>query len=271
MPELAEVEFYRKQWLPLGGQAVTGVRLHPRARVFRGVQTAGLQAALLGQKASASFVHGKQMLFHFSAGGWLGLHLGMSGSLDWRPVPCHPGPHDHLVLETGQGAAVFHDPRMFGRVTWHPGTEPPAWWTVRPPGLLEPGFTPALLRQALQRHPRAPLKAVLLRQEYFPGIGNWMADEILWRCALHPALPAGQALEAVPVLWKIVRQVARDALRVIGTDWGQPPASWLFPHRWKDGGICPKTGAPLLRATIAGRTTCWSPSLQKLPRPARSR
>ena len=47
----------------------------------------------------------------------------------------------------------------------------------------------------LQRRARAPIKAVLLMQERFPGIGNWMADEILWRAAIHPArtLPASRA------------------------------------------------------------------------------
>lgn len=267
MPELAEVEFYRKQWLPLLGRKVSIVRLHPGARVFRSLDPGQLRKQLIGKSATKALAHGKQMFFRFQPCGWLGIHLGMSGSLAWRSGSVLPGPHDHLVLQTVDGAALFHDPRMFGQITWHAGPEPPSCWTHRPPGLLDAGFTSTLVRHALQRHARAPVKAVLLRQEIFPGIGNWMADEILWRCALHPALPAAQAADHSTLLWKTIRQVARDALRVIGRDWSDPPRTWLFPHRWKNGGICPMSGATLVRETIAGRTTCWSPARQKLPRP----
>ena len=41
------------------------------------------------------------------------------------------------------------------------------------------------------------------------------------------------------------------------------PDAWLFNHRWRDGGRCPRTGRPLVRAEVGGRTTCWSPARQK--------
>jgi formamidopyrimidine-DNA glycosylase len=274
MPELAEVEFYRKQWLPILGQPVLEVRFHPRARVFRGTDLRALEKGLRTVTASQALAHGKQLYFVFPSQGWLGIHLGMSGALSWIPAtetPAVDGPHDHLMIHTAAGSACFHDPRMFGCVSWHPGDTPPAAWRNRPPGLLEPAFTAARLREALQRHARAPIKAVLLRQEYCPGIGNWMADEILWRCGIHPALPAGLAVADVNRLWRAIRRVARDALCVIGTNWGTPPDRWLFNHRWQDGGRCPRTGCLLQRATIASRTTCWSPALQKLPRSAKPR
>ena len=63
---------------------------------------------------------------------------------------------------------------------------------------------------------RAPLKAVLLQQERFPGIGNWMADEVLWRAGLHPARPAGSLQpKEIARLWRECRAVCRQALRVI--------------------------------------------------------
>jgi formamidopyrimidine-DNA glycosylase len=42
------------------------------------------------------------------------------------------------------------------------------------------------------------------------------------------------------------------------------PKSWLFWHRWEDGGKCPRTKSPLVREEVGGRTTCWSPARQKL-------
>jgi len=42
------------------------------------------------------------------------------------------------------------------------------------------------------------------------------------------------------------------------------PDTWLFNHRWAGGGRCPRTGVPLVREEIGGRTTCWSPGRQKM-------
>ena len=114
------------------------------------------------------------------------------------------------------------------------------------------------MSEFLRRHGRAPIKAVLLAQEGFPGIGNWMADEILWRAALHPATPAGHLASAkVCELWRQVRFVSAGAMRIVAKDYSDPPPSWLFRHRWREGGRCPKDGSPLRRETIGGRTTAW--------------
>ena len=78
------------------------------------------------------------------------------------------------------------------------------------PAVTSREFTPAALRAILQRRARAPLKALLLMQEFFPGIGNWMADEILWQARLHPRTAAG-SLEATArrALWRGLREVWR--------------------------------------------------------------
>lgn len=272
MPELAEVEYYRKQWEPVRDETVARVEAHARARVFRGCRVAELTAVLPGAVLRESRAHGKQMLFRFDGGGlsagesgWLGVHLGMSGRLAVEAVPYAAGPHDHLVLWTESQAAVFADPRQFGKVSFAVGRDWPDWWRGLPPGLLEAGFDQEGMAVFLRRRARTPIKAALLLQERFPGIGNWMADEILWRARIHPREPAGGlSRRQEEALFAAIREVCREALEVIGTDWGDPPASWLFPHRWKEGGICPASGRPLARETVGGRTTCWSPARQKL-------
>jgi len=268
MPELAEVEYMRRHWDVALGATVTAVELHLRARLFRGVDTAALARGLEGATLTASHRTGKQMLFGFGAAGWLGLHLGMTGELRVEPAAYPAGRHDHLVLRQPGRALVFADPRMFGAVDWTPGAQPPGWWLARPPEILERGFTPARLEAFLTRRAKAPLKAVLLLQEMFPGVGNWMADEVLWRAGLHPARAAG-SLDAAgrAALYRELRFVCRGALRSIvrGVDghWADPPRGWLFHARWTDGGRCPRTDVPLVRETIGGRTTCWSPAVQK--------
>jgi formamidopyrimidine-DNA glycosylase len=268
MPELAEVEHARRVWDAGAGARVREVVVAtPRSRVFRGTDVGALRAALAGRALVGSEARGKQLAFRFGPRGalWLGVHLGMSGRLRAEPPGHAPAKHEHLVLRQAARALVFADPRHFGRVLFHPGPGEPAWWSALAPSVLSGAFDAAAVADFLARRRRSPLKAVLLMQERFPGVGNWMADEILWRARLHPATPAG-ALDrrAAAALWRQVRGVAARAIATIDDDWNYP-RSWLFAHRWAPGGRCPRCGAPLARGPVGGRTTCWCPRCQPGP------
>ena len=281
MPELAEADFYRKRWeLAARGAWISAVLTHDRAKVFRGADPAPIRAALTGARFLGSAAAAKQMLFRFSGEAWLGVHLGMSGELRAEPPGYAPQKHDHLVLATARHTLVFSDPRMFGRVQFHHGPAAPTWWTSIAPALTSDAFTIEAVSTFLTRRARTPIKAVLLMQERFPGIGNWMADEILWRAAIHPRRLAGSlSTTEVRALWRECRRVARLALDTIAGkgDYLPPdlnahiPRTWLFRHRWEDGGLCPRTKCPLVREEIGGRTTCWSPARQPLSPRGRAR
>ena len=232
--------------------------MHPAKRVFRGVNPRALKAALVGARLVESQTHGKQMLFVFSGGTWIGLHLGMSGELRVESASFAAGKHDHLVLRQASQALVFADPRCFGRVRLHREPKEPPWWTRLPPSVLSGQFTLEHMSAFLRRHARAPLKAVLLDQAGFAGVGNWMADEILWRVRLHPQTrPVSLDPRQLRSLWNGTRAVCAGAMRYVATDFGDPPASWLFGQRWVAGGRCPRDSHRLERTTVGGRTSAW--------------
>jgi formamidopyrimidine-DNA glycosylase len=264
VPELAEVEYSRRLWDAGLRQTVKAVRIgRPEIRVFRETDVAAMRRLLPGRRLQGSESGGKQMLFRFSGHFWLGIHLGMAGELRVeRSVDFTPRKHDHFVLQMPKIALVYEDQRHFGRVRFAEGAESPAWWTSLAPGVLSARFTARAVGDFLARRRRTPLKAVLLMQEQFPGIGNWMADEILWRARLHPATPSG-ALDTAQAraLWRQVRWVSRTAIKIIAEDWSYPE-SWLFQHRWGKGRHCPRCGAALSRAPVGGRTTCWCRACQ---------
>jgi formamidopyrimidine-DNA glycosylase len=169
------------------------------------------------------------------------------------------------VLRLKTRSLVFSDPRHFGRVRFHEGPEEPLWWSSIAPSVLSDAFSAEVLSGFLDRRAR-PLKAVLLMQERFPGIGNWMADEILWRARLHPSTIASRLDPAARLaLWRAVRAVAHEALTTMDARWRYPD-TWLFAHRWEPGGHCPRCEAALDRDEIGGRTTCWCPRCQPAAR-----
>lgn len=269
MPELAEVEFFRKEWDPGVGHVVTAVALHQGTRLFRSCAPVLLRENLPRARLIRSEAHGKRLLFRFRKDGeeawsWLGLHLGMSGKLRCERDGHRAEKHDHLVLAQRGRALVFSDPRQFGRVEFAVGSETPAWWRNLPPPILSSRFTRERMELFLARHGRAPVKAMLLMQEGFPGLGNWMVDEISWRAQIDPARAAGSLSGAErKKLYRSIRMVCRIATTTIAIDFRDPPADWLFHQRWSKGGRCPRTGEALRYDQVAGRTTCWSPANQR--------
>jgi formamidopyrimidine-DNA glycosylase len=264
MPELAEVEYFRKRWNPGLGQTIHRVTTHPGTRLYRDSDVESLVAGLAGSRLVSSETHGKQMLFRTDRSGWLGIHLGMTGALSFSESADFDERYAHLVLELAEGFLVFEDPRQFGRIRYFQSGQAPEWWANLPLQVVDDKFTFAYLQLQLSRRKGSQLKPLLLMQDLFPGIGNWMADEILWRARLAPARRLNSLSDAeLRLLYKQIQWVSKKALEVVGENWGDFPDAWLFNHRWKDGGTCPKTGQPLQRDTIGGRTTCWSPAWQK--------
>src|SRR5947208_15215087 len=106
MPELAEVEWYRKQWNAGLGERIVDVGLHAGNRVFRGISTGELRRRLVGEKFLNSAARGKRILFKFSGDNpeiigarknirsWLGIHLGMTGRIRVEPRGFVPNKHD---------------------------------------------------------------------------------------------------------------------------------------------------------------------------------
>ena len=264
MPELAEVEWYGKQWEAGRGQEIVYLALHARKRVFRETNTRELQRRLIGKKLLSSARRGKRILFKFSGENWLGIHLGMTGKIHVAPPNFRPAKHDHLVLYQRERALVFTDSRQFGRGRFHHGPDEPAWWQSNIPEITSPKFDREFIDRFLDRHRQAPIKAVLLLQNGFPGIGNWMADEILWRAKILPSRRTSSLREHERVaLLREAKFVVRRSLETLGKDFSDPPRGWLIHQRWSRTGVCPRHHTPLRHATIAGRTTAWCPRCQQ--------
>ncbi len=262
MPELAEVEWYRKQWDVGRGDAIVDLALHARKRVFRGTNARAMQR-LIGAKFLNSEARGKRMLFKFSGDTWLGIHLGMTGTLRVESADYRAAKHDHLVIRQRTRALVFRDSRQFGRVRFHHGADAPNWWRDETPEIVSAQFNRRWIDNFLDRHGKAPIKAVLLMQHGFSGIGNWMADEILWRARILPSRRTmSLGLNERANLFRETKFVARRSLATLGKNYSEPPRGWLIHERWSRSGVCPKHRTPLRHATIGGRTTAWCPRCQ---------
>ena len=99
---------------------------------------------------------------------------------------------------------------------------------------------------------RVPLKARLMDQSRVAGVGNLIADEVLWRASLAPGRPsASLAPQELARLHRHLHRTIEELTRRGGSHTGD-----LMPER-RPGGVCPRDGAVLARSTVGGRTT-WS-------------
>ena len=104
---------------------------------------------------------------------------------------------------------------------------------------------------------RAPIKARLLDQRAISGVGNLLADEILWQARIAPNRRVSElSLEDLDRLRREVRAAVRSAIRKGGAHTG------AFVQARDREGLCPRCAGPLSRGTIGGRTTFWCAACQ---------
>lgn len=268
--------------------------------IAEGVDADALAKAIRGKMLRAAHRRGKQLWLELcdtpaassKQPASLLIHLGMTGALvasdgttedapkykrfavdtdSWPPRFCK------LELKLGGGgqqssarpiSLVYVDSRRFGRILLR-GPDP----TVAPPiSALAPdpltSMPPLDDFAAMLAKTAVAVKAALLDQgRVVCGVGNWMADEVLYQSKILPAAPCNalgehqvRALHAAIVS---VCAVACDA----DADSERFPTTWLFHHRWANQ-TSGSMSSPLGRIhfdTVGGRTSAFIPAVQKGP------
>lgn len=255
MPELLEVESYRRLAESCVGRAITEVHAPDDWFLKRGLTAGGLADATLGSRITAARRRGKLLLLDLSDDRpSIGLRFGMTGRLivdggaaiDRLEYSSNRDDTawDRVRFELdGAGHLLVRDPRRLGGVELDPDEE-----------ALGPDAATLTLRQLREvlASSRAPVKAVLMDQRRVAGLGNLLTDEIVWFAAIHPARPA-RDLEEDEV--RSLHRAVRRTLEVLGRRGGSHTGD-TFDQRHHDG-VCPRDGASMVRSTVGGRTT-WS-------------
>jgi formamidopyrimidine-DNA glycosylase len=247
MPELPEAERARREIERTLGRRIVAVDDRD-TYVCRPHAPGEIADALTGRRLTSVHRRGKFMWAETDGDGpELGLHLGMAGR-----IAVDEEPHarwDRFALEFEEGGRLaLRDRRRLGRA------------------LVAPDFAHVgpdageVSREEFRRRigrGRAPLKARLLDQKAISGVGNLLADEILWQARLDPRRRTGElSTDELDRLRRTTRRVIRNAIRRGGAHTGE-----FNPHRHADG-HCPRCGTPLHSARIAGRATYWCPREQ---------
>ena len=265
MPELPEVESQRRRvqrWLK--GRRLAAVHTSDDPVVFAGRSARDVAAALRGRRVRAVHRRGKHLWVELDRRPWPAFHFGMTGWFSFYRREEERPRFWKIELVTGDGRRLaFTDPRRFGRIRLQ--EDPPQELPIAGLGFDPLEGLPAARDLAVHLARRkAPLKAVLLDQSLFAGVGNWVADEVLYQARLSPRRPASSlSLAEVRRLRDRLHHVIARAVAV-GADSERFPRSWLFHVRWgRRAGATTGRGEAIVHETIGGRTTAWVPARQR--------
>jgi formamidopyrimidine-DNA glycosylase len=258
VPELPEVESYRRLAESALLRTVTSISTPDPWFLKGGADSRALGRSLLGHRFVSARRIGKLLLLEIDSGPTLGIRFGMTGTLvvdggagvdRLLYAPRHDPAWDRFAVGFDDGGSlVVRDPRRLGGVSLDPD--------VSELGPDAASITGSELAGAL-RGSTAPLKARLLDQSRVAGIGNLIADELLWRAGLSPLRPAGSITpNELRRLQRHLGRTIRDLTARGGSHRGD-----LMDER-RSGGRCPRDGTELTRSTVGGRTSWWCPGHQ---------
>lgn len=251
MPEILEIEMYRRGAASVVGRTIVGIDA-PDAWYLKNTDARTLRDVLVGSRVESIDRIGKLLMVETTAA-VCGLRFGMTGrlvvdgvavieKLEYSSYRLEPD-WNRFGLSFGDGTGlVMNDPRRLGGVSLDPDTDRLGIdaWTIN--------------REQLARLARSTtrVKALLLDQSKIAGLGNLLTDELLWRCAIAPSRRALDLRE------EDLDTVAAtlEPMLVELFDRGGSHCGDLFAERGA-GGLCPRDGFGLSHSTVAGRSTWW--------------
>ena len=249
MPELPEAERARQTMETTIGRRISAVddaddyvaRPHPPGEIAD---------ALTGHTIAAARRRGKFLWLDTEDGPTLGLHLGMAGRIVVDGEAAEPSRWDRFALEFADGSRLaLRDKRRLGRAQLDPDL-----------GHLGPDAADIgrdAFRERIGKGHTA-VKARLLNQRAIAGVGNLLADQVLWQARLSPTRDTGSlSTDELDRLRRELRSAVRSAIRHGGAHTGR------FVQARRTTGVCPRDGHVLDKATVGGRTTYSCPECQR--------
>ena len=192
-------------------------------------------------------------------GPWLLLHFGMTGGLKYYKDVAEEPTHARVLISFGNGYHLaFDDQRLFGKVDLI--EDPDDFIEEHKLGLDPLDLDFPAFRKRLEGR-RGGIKATLMNQRVFAGIGNIYSDEILFQVRLHPRTNVGRLDgDAFHDLHEQIQRVLHAAIERGANPQGLPDSFLLSDRR--EGVDCPRGNGIIQKTKAAGRTAYYCPACQ---------
>ncbi|KAE8662928.1 Formamidopyrimidine-DNA glycosylase [Hibiscus syriacus] len=278
MPELPEVEAARRAVEEnCLGKKIKRAIIADDSKVIEGVSSSEFESALISKTIVSAHRKGKNLWLLLDSPPFPTFQFGMAGAIYIKGVAVTkykrsavkdndewPSKYSKFFVELDDGLELsFTDKRRFARVRLlNDPTSVPPISELGPDALFEPMTVDEFMESLSKK--KIGIKALLLDQSYISGIGNWIADEVLYQARIHPLqISSSLSKENCATLHKCIKEVIETAVEV-GADSSQFPSNWIFHSREKKPGKAFVNGKKIDFITAGGRTSAYVPELQKL-------
>jgi formamidopyrimidine-DNA glycosylase len=257
MPELPDVEGFRRVLARNAlRKRIAKVSVND-ARILGKLPARRFAARLQGDRLVEVRRHGKHLMAKLDRGGWLTLHFGMTGALQFVGKSSGEPPFTRVRLDfVGDGFLAYVNKRMIGRVGLAGDAADFIAAEELGPDALDRRFDFDAFRATVLGL-RRDVKSILMDQQIVAGIGNIYSDEILFQARINPTARIDKlAPSQLKRLFLEIRKVLKTAVsRGAGSEQfvERMPKGSLLPQR-KKGGRCPRCRSPLRVFKIGGRT-----------------
>ncbi|MBA9078380.1 MULTISPECIES: DNA-formamidopyrimidine glycosylase [Rufibacter] len=270
MPELPEVETYRRFIDETClCQPIAEVEVQDPNRQLQ-VDLDEFRRALIGNQFTGTHRIGKQLFLETEKGVLVTMHFGMTGDVAYyRDAAETPRFARAVFLFQNGFRFAFVDSRKFGRLGLTQSVDEFRKQKKLGPDALT--LTAEELAKGLANK-KAPIKPLLLDQRIAPGVGNWIADEVLFQARLHPERPANRlSAEEIDRLAAAIREVLETAVQaeaiyrdfpahylIHAREWDTAPASPVAEAHLH----CPHCQSRIEKEYVGGRATYFCPVCQ---------
>lgn len=228
-------------------------------------------SVLMNRELQDVFRRGKYLIFQFEGAYYWIVHLRMEGKFHLYEKKISKSKHTHLIIQIGETSLHYLDVRKFSRMAVTQDLELYFKKKKLGPEPFDDDFGITYLKDNLS-HRRKAIKACLLDQNIVAGIGNIYADEILFACKLHPAMPAENLGENdYACLYEASRKILEQAIHAGGTTIRSYTSALNVSGRFqidlkaygRYDEPCYRCDTIMEKTKVAGRTSSFCPRCQK--------
>jgi formamidopyrimidine-DNA glycosylase len=262
MPELPDLEIF-KTYLDATAlhQEICAVQIKDSI-VLEDLTRNKLCEQLVGQAFKASRRYGKYLILELSKKGFLVLHFGMTGDLQYYKIHKKEPEYELVRFEFGNDYRLAYImPRKLGHIYLSPDVDSFVKQKDLGPDVLDPQFDRKTFRNLLDDR-RGMIKTALMDQSLMAGIGNVYSDEILFQARVYPRQKVRNLQnKTINKIFDCMHDVLQTAIER-QADPSRFPSDYLTPLRGQNAN-CPRCSGKIQQLEVAGRSAYYCPTCQE--------
>jgi formamidopyrimidine-DNA glycosylase len=256
-----------------GKTIVGGVRGNaPHKFVWYNLERDDFESRVRGLRVGHAHVEGRWLFVPLEPGHMLLLGE-WGGRILYHAAPASPPAKHHLYLAFEDGSALSATTQVWGGVGLFEHGREREWQYVKNMRItpVEAAFTAeyfAALVVEVRAAGKRSVKGLLTQDQLIPGLGNAIAQDIMFRAGLHPRREIGELVESqVKTLYDEIVATVRDVTAAGGRDderdlFGQPGGYRRIMSARTAGHPCPRCGVRIEKMQYLGGTCYVCPACQ---------